>query len=135
MDIEKQLKDAIHQERERAKRKILYALVMLGCVYVAGILTYHYTESWAWEDSIYFTTSTITTVGYGDLVPRTYYGRLATIPLMWIGIAVGFYFIYTLQEYGRTKAEARIEGVLKHVDEFTATSKRHMGRLAGRKKE
>jgi hypothetical protein len=135
VDIEKQFKDAIRQERERAKRKILYALVMLGCVYVAGILAYHYTEGWAWEDSIYFTTSTITTVGFGDMVPRTYYGRLATNPLMWIGIAVGFYFIYTLQEYGRAKAETRIEGVLKHVDNLTSTGRKHMGRLAGGKKE
>ena len=134
LDIEKQLNDAIAQERERAKKKIIYALVMLCCVYVAGILTYHYTEGWEWEDSIYFTTSTITTVGYGDMVPHTYYGKMATIPLMWIGIAVGFYFIYTLQEYGRTKAEARIEGVLKHVDSITSTGRKHMRRLAGRKK-
>jgi hypothetical protein len=107
---------------------------MLGCIYVAGILVYHYTESWAWEDSIYFTTSTITTVGYGDLVPHSYYGRLATIPLMWIGIAVGFYFIYTLQDYGRTKAEARIEGVLKHVDNITSTGRKHMKSLTDGKK-
>ena len=118
VDFETQLNEAMRQERERAKRKMLYALVMLACVYVAGILTYHYTEGWAWEDSIYFTTSTITTVGYGDLVPHTYLGRMSTIPLMWIGIAVGFYFIYTLQDYGRARAEARIEGVFKHVDDI-----------------
>jgi hypothetical protein len=135
MDIESQLQEAISQERERAKRKILYAGVMLACVYVAGIIAYHYTEGWRWEDSIYFTTSTIATVGYGDLVPHTYFGRMATIPLMWIGIAVGFYFIYTLQEYGRTKAEARIEQVLRHVDDLTATGRKHMGRLAGRKRK
>ena len=135
MDFENQLKDAMRQERERAKRKIIYAFVMHASVYVAGVLLYHYTEGWAWEDSIYFTTSTITTVGYGDMVPHSYYGRLATIPLMWIGIAVGFYFIYTLQDYGRSKAEARIEGVLKHVDSLASSGRHHVGRLTGRKRK
>ena len=67
-------------------------------------------------DSIYFTTSTITTVGYGDMVPHTDIGRIFTIPLMWIGIAVGCYFIYTIQDYGKSKVEHRIDWTLEHVE-------------------
>lgn len=77
-------------------------------------------EGWSWEDSIYFTTSTITTVGYGDLTPGTYWGRLFTIPLMWIGIAVGLYVIYTVQDYGRTKLDA----VSRHVENLTNGKKK-----------
>lgn len=122
-------------ESDRARKKMIYALVMLCCVYVAAIAIYHYAEGWMWEDSVYFTTSTITTVGYGDLVPHSYYGRLITIPLMWIGIAVGFYFIYTLQEYGRARAEGRIEEIAGHIGGFAASGRKHMGRLAGRKRK
>jgi len=135
MDVEKQLLEAARAEGERAKKKMIYALVMLCSVYVAAIAIYHYAEGWGWEDSVYFTTSTITTVGYGDLVPHSYYGRLVTIPLMWIGIAVGFYFIYTLQEYGRARAEGRIEEVTRHLGAFASTGKEHVGRLAGRKRK
>jgi len=135
MSMEKQLLEAMRAESARAKKKMIYALVMLCCVYVAAIAVYHYAEGWGWEDSIYFTTSTVTTVGYGDLVPHSYHGRLITIPLMWIGIAVGFYFIYTLQEYGRARAEERIDEVARHLGGFAASGRKHMGRLAGRKKK
>ena len=134
MNMETQLLEAMRAESARAKKKMIYAMVMLLCVYVAAIGIYHYAEGWEWEDSVYFTTSTVTTVGYGDLVPHSYYGRLITIPLMWIGIAVGFYFIYTLQEYGRARAEERIDEVVHHLGGFAASSRKHMGRLTGRKK-
>ena len=114
-DAAEQLEMEMGRERERAKRKIIYAFVMLGAIYVTAIAVFHYTEGWTWEDSLYFTTSTITTVGYGDLVPHTYFGRMFTIPLMWIGIAVGLYFIYTLQDYGKSKVEHRIEWTLGHM--------------------
>lgn len=116
MTLEEKLKAEIEKEKERAKKKIIYAFVMPGIVYVSAIAAYHYAEGWGWEDSIYFTSSTITTVGYGDLVPHTQQGRMLAIPLMWIGIAVGFYFIYTLQEYGKNKIEHRIDWTIDHFD-------------------
>ena len=116
MNLEEGLRQEMEREKERARRKIIYAFVMLAGVYVSAIAGFHYAEGWGWEDSIYFTTSTITTVGYGDLVPHTYFGRLFTIPLMWIGIAVGLYFIYTIQDYGKNKVERRIDWTLEHVD-------------------
>jgi len=98
--------------RERVKKKMLYALLLLACVYVLAIIAYHFIEHWDWIDTIYFTTSTITTVGYGDMVPRTYFGRMITIPLMLAGIGVGFYFIYVLQDYGAH----HLEPVARHME-------------------
>ena len=88
------------------KKRIMYAGLLLAGVYLVATLVFHFVEGWTWEDSVYFTTSTITTVGYGDLVPQSYYGKLFTIPLMLIGIGVGFYVIYTITAYGRSKVEA-----------------------------
>ena len=116
MGYAEQLDLEMQKEKARARRKITYAFVMLGIVYVVAIAVFHYAEGWNWVDSIYFTTSTITTVGYGDMVPHTYIGRIFTIPLMWIGIAVGFYFIYTIQDYGKSKVEHRIDWTLEHVE-------------------
>jgi peptidoglycan/LPS O-acetylase OafA/YrhL len=111
LDIEEQMRSEIKAEKEKVKRKIIYALALLALIFVS-VMVYHFFEGWSWEDSVFFTTSTITTVGYGDIVPKTYYGRLFTIPLMLIGVGVGFYVIYSIQDYGRTK----LDSVTKYVD-------------------
>lgn len=119
VDLESYVNEEVKRERARMRRKVIYAVSMLMVVYIVAIVVFHTVEGWKWEDSIYFTTSTITTVGYGDLTPQTYWGRLFTIPLMWIGIAVGLYVIYTVQEYGRAKLDAvgkHVDNVAKHVE-------------------
>ena len=112
VDFEFHYQQEVLREKERMEKKIKQAAIMLAAVYVIAIIAFHFAEGWTWEDSVYFTTSTITTVGYGDLVPHTYFGRLFTIPLMLIGIGVGFYVIYTIQDYGRY----HMDGVSRHVD-------------------
>ena len=112
LDLETHMDRELEREKDRVKRKVTYALVMLTVIYLISIVAFHNLEGWTWEDSLYFTTSTITTVGYGDLTPHTYYGRLFTVPLMLIGVGVGLYVIYAVQDYGRTK----LDTVAKHVD-------------------
>ncbi|KAL7537575.1 hypothetical protein ACHAWF_005820 [Thalassiosira exigua] len=43
-----------------------------------GVLLFTKIEGMEWQSAVYFTVITGTTVGYGDLGPRTDYGRLAT---------------------------------------------------------
>ena len=103
MDLQEHMDAEIKRNKSRVKRQVIYALVLLAVIYVIAIVTYHLTEAWTWEDSIYFSTSTMTTVGYGDVVPHTYWGRMFTVALMWVGIGVGFYVIFAIQEYGKTE--------------------------------
>lgn len=127
IDLQHHYEQEVRREKQRVRKKLVHALAMLAVVYVAAIVTFHLLEGWSWENSLYFTTSTITTVGYGDLTPHTYYGRLVTIPLMWIGIAVGLYAIYTIQDYGRSE----LDSVGRHVDNV---SKRVENLRNGKKK-
>jgi voltage-gated potassium channel Kch len=58
-----------------------------------GTSVYHRLEGWNWLDSLYFSVTTLTTVGLGDFAPQTDAGKLFTIFYIFAGIGVIFSFI------------------------------------------
>lgn len=86
-------------------RNALFAILLLN---ILGIAAYHVLEGWSWIDSLYFSSATLTTVGYGDIVPVTDLGRLFTVLYMWSGVSVGF---YTLTLLARRQGESFKRGL------------------------
>ena len=74
---------------------ILIFLVVMGL----GSFGYQRLEGWDYLDSIYFVVVTVTTIGYGDLVPQTDMGKIFTIFFSFLGIASAFYFVSLLGRY------------------------------------
>jgi len=70
------------------KAEFLIAFVALAGLLAIGTVTYHFLEDWSWVSSFYFTVSTITTVGYGDLYPTTDLSRIFTAIFALAGVAV-----------------------------------------------
>ena len=68
----------------------LFMLVVVTLA--AGTLFYWEIEGWTLLDSFYFSSITLTTVGYGDLSPVTDAGKLFTVFYLFtgIGLIVGF---------------------------------------------
>lgn len=69
-------------------------------------------------DTLYLTITTITTVGYGDIVPHTFYGRIFAVGLILSGVGVA---IYVLTEIigsvleGRLRADLGVARVKRSV--------------------
>ena len=53
-----------------------------------GTVVYRILEDWSWVDSFYFSSVTLTTVGYGDLSPTTTVSKLFTVFYIFAGISL-----------------------------------------------
>ncbi len=74
-------------------RRFFWALAILLGVFVAGTVGYMLIEGWGLLDSLFMTTITVGTVGFGEVHPLSPYGRLFTIGLIIASVgALGFAF-------------------------------------------
>lgn len=62
--------------------KLLQPFIVLHVIVVTGIFGYMIIEKSNFSDAVYMTTITITTVGYGEVIPLSEAGRLFTIFLL-----------------------------------------------------
>ncbi len=76
---------------------------------------FRYQEGWSWIDAWFFTVTTVSTVGYGDLVPATPLGKLATTALIFIGIGI----------FGLTATQIADQMVSRRVDLHDLTHRRN----------
>ncbi len=63
----------------RLPGRLTLALVLLLAVVVVGILGYILIERWSAFDALYMTVTTITTVGYREVGPLSFAGRVFTL--------------------------------------------------------
>jgi voltage-gated potassium channel len=70
-------------------RRQLFAVGMASLALLStGAVFFHWTEHLSWVDAFYFCTVTLTTVGYGDIVPVTDAEKIFTIFYILIGIGI-----------------------------------------------
>jgi len=70
------------QRNFRLVAAIAFAVVVIGAIF------YHHTEMLSWVDAFYFCVITLTTIGYGDIVPHTDPGKIFTIFYVLTGIGI-----------------------------------------------
>jgi len=73
------------------RRRLVVMLTVPALLMLAGTVAYHFLEHLSLFDSLYLTVITLTTIGYGDVFPRTTPGRVFTIFLALGGIFTLFY--------------------------------------------
>jgi len=72
----------------------LLALLIL----FSGTVFYRTVEGWSWVDSLFFSVTTISTVGLGDLSPQTDAGKLFTVVFIFVGVGV---FVTLFTQFAR----------------------------------
>ena len=79
------------EEHKKYHTRLLYVFIIILIVLFGGSIFYHYAERWKYLDAFYFSASTITTVGYGDITPKTDSGKLFTIFYLFTGVGIAVY--------------------------------------------
>ena len=76
-----------------AKLNILSVVSIAIGLVIIGTIAYSALEDWSLVDSFYFSVTTLTTVGYGDMHPTTTASKLFTSFYALIGVGI---MLYTL---------------------------------------
>jgi voltage-gated potassium channel len=88
---------------DRVRRRLVFAGLAVLSVFAIGVLGYWLIGggNWSWSDCAYMVLITITTVGYGEVLPVSDMpgGRLFTAGLMVSGLGLSLYFMSSLTAF------------------------------------
>ncbi|MGI8420294.1 MAG: potassium channel family protein [Candidatus Levyibacteriota bacterium] len=70
---------------------------------LSGTIFYNQIEHWSYLDAFYFSVTTLTTVGLGDLAPKTDLGKIFTIIYIFIGVGTLLSFITILAAHTQSQ--------------------------------
>jgi voltage-gated potassium channel len=76
--------------------RLLLLAVLPPLVVLSGTLGYMSLEGWGWQEALYMTTITISSVGYGEVLPLSPNGRLFTIGLIAVSFGTVAYALASL---------------------------------------
>ena len=73
-------------------------LFVAALILLSGTTFYRTVEGWSWTDSLYFSVTTMSTVGLGDLSPVTPFGKIFTVFYIFAGVGV---FVALFAQFAR----------------------------------
>jgi voltage-gated potassium channel len=108
--------------------KIIYSILLVIILLSIGTMYFHKEENWSYVDSFYFSTMTLTTIGYGDITPTkdktkifaSFYAIFGIgIVLYVLGSVIGGYlfnkeklfdrFVHRIQNFKSTKGKKAVK--------------------------
>ena len=91
------------KERSKVKSLILKELSLpilaVTSIFIVAFFGYIYIEGFSPLKSLYFMSTTFSTIGYGDVVPQTSIGRIFTICIIISAFTVGLYAISKISAF------------------------------------
>jgi len=101
------------------------SIALLLLIIVIGTAGFHYFENVDLFISLYWTIATITTIGYGDVVPHTVGGRIFSITIMISGVSVALYTFTAGMAFSMEGELKNIMGVSKMQDKINQMKEHH----------
>lgn len=92
---------------------LIFTLVI---IIASGTAFFRWAEGWSWLDAYFFTVITLSTVGYGSLVPATAIGKIGTTVFITLGLGV---FAVAIQQFGvfaMRKREEHVEWLIGRLE-------------------
>ncbi|MCR9086866.1 MAG: potassium channel family protein [Rhodobacteraceae bacterium] len=81
-------------------------LVLALLILLSGTVFYRGVEGWSWTDALYFSATTVSTVGSGDLSPETELGKIFTVVYIFVGVGV---FVLLFTQFARAMIHVQDE--------------------------
>ena len=108
-----------------SRPRILRAIAYLLLLTTVGAVGFVWLEAMDWSDAIYLSVVTISTVGFGDVVPVTPAGRFFTLGLVTAGVGTALYLVSVIAQ---DILEGRLRDVF-HRSSMMREIKKHVGDL------
>jgi voltage-gated potassium channel len=86
-------------------RSLVFLVLM---TLLSGTIFYTSVEGWSVVDAFYFSVTTLTTVGLGDLAPTTTIGKLFTVVYLFVGLSTILGFIAVIAKESMRHRTQRI---------------------------
>ena len=87
------------QNQQQFFKRVIISAIVLVSIFIIGILGYMLIENMSLLDSVFMTTITITTVGYGVVQELSTGGTIFTIILIIIGTGTAVYILVNLADF------------------------------------
>lgn len=81
------------------KNKVYLAISLLVLLLLIGILGFRFISDYSWVDAIYMTVITITTVGYGEVIPLDEGSKLFAVFLIITSVAIIAFSLSVITDY------------------------------------
>lgn len=103
------------------KSRIYTALMLLILIMLIGVFGYRFISGYTWVDSFYMTVITMTTVGFGEVVPLDNQSKIFTIFLILGSVIIVGYALSIITEYILSRnsfEELKYKKMQKKIDGF-----------------
>ncbi|KAI9296414.1 voltage-gated potassium channel [Neoconidiobolus thromboides FSU 785] len=113
--IRKKQRELAHKEKSAIiRRQFFFAVIYLLLFWFLGGVIFMYSEDWSYFDAINFCFISFTTIGYGNITPTTFHGKIIFIGYAILGLVAATYLISVGTQLGAFTMHRKIENV--HAD-------------------